>query len=220
MPYAGRMQGPHVSTARRALLERLLPHKTSGSTLDELAAGLGISRTAAHQHVTALERDGLVEERGTRRTGGRPSRTYGLTEAGYERFARRYDLLARSMMEAVLDTAGEPALEGLFTTMADDLADEMAARVEGTAGGDRVAAVVAIMNELGYDAEATDTDGIAASNCIYHRLASRTRAVCRFDVRVLARLLGGEVEHGCCMQDGADRCTFRVLGTADGDGGR
>lgn len=203
-----------VMDTRRTLLRALLNHKAEGLTIDELSTRLNISRNAVQQHVTALERDGLIEIGGTRATGGRPSRTYVLSDAGYESFARGYALLAQQVLETATATLGEEALEGLLTRMAEDLAAKLRPRLQGLEGGERLAAVAELMNELGYEATPSEK-GIGAVNCIYHKLAKRNRAICRYDVKLLSLLLGHALEHTSCMADGANRCVFALERSPD-----
>src|SRR5690606_19927832 len=82
---------------RRGVMLHLLRNREVGMTLDELAGIIGVSRNAIRQHITGLERDGLVKPIAVRRTGRRPSRAYGLTELGGEHFPRQYDRLALSL---------------------------------------------------------------------------------------------------------------------------
>jgi predicted ArsR family transcriptional regulator len=196
---------------RRTLLRALLAHKAEGLTIDELGARLNISRNAVQQHVTALERDGLIETGDTRATGGRPSRMYVLSGAGYESFARGYALLAQQVLETATATLGEEGVEGLLSRMAEDLAAKLRPRLQGLEGEERLEAVAELMNELGYEATPGE-GGISAVNCIYHKLARRNRAVCRYDVKLLSLLLGRSLEHTSCMADGANRCVFALAG--------
>jgi len=190
-------------------MRELLATRSSGRTVDELTGALRLSRSAVQQHITALERDGFVEVSQERATRGRPSRAYVLTEAGQELFPRHYAMLASRLMEACHSELGEQAVEALLRRMASTLVAELSSRVEGKRGRERTAEVVRIMNELGYEADLMNGDeGIEASNCIYQKLAMETRAICRFDVDVLGRLLGHSVEHISCLVDGDARCRF------------
>ena len=199
------------STTRRALMRQLLHHK-EGMTIDELAASLGISRSAVQQHLALLEREGLVGSAVRRRPMGRPNRIFYLTDAGYESFPRRYDLLSIRTLQAMRDLRGEEELDRLFDAVAARLAGELLPRVQAAPPSGRADAVIALMNELGYDASTCeDGQAIRAVNCIYHHLASGTRAVCRFDVRLLSRLLERDVQHAACMVDGAPHCLFRIM---------
>lgn len=198
-----------ASTTRMKLMRELLGARGAGRTVDELTRALQLSRSAIQQHITALERDGLVDVAQERTTGGRPSRAYALTEAGQESFPRQYAMLAHRLIVAYGRELGEQAVESLLRSMASTLVAELSSRVEGKPGRERTAEVVRIMNELGYGAELVNGgEGIEASNCIYQKLAMETRGICRFDVDVLGRLLGRSLEHVSCLVDGDARCRF------------
>lgn len=190
----------------------LLENKTAGLTLDDLAVHLGVSRNAVRQHVTALERDGLVAAQGLRRGPRRPSRTYGLTERGVEEFPRRYDLLAVSLLQALRNSLGDEATETVLIGMIDDIAAQWLPRLERLPAERRREEVVEIMNLLGYHARAApEVGGVAAVNCVYHKVARETRVVCRFDEALLSRLLGVEVRLSACMAEGDGSCVFARL---------
>ena len=77
------------------------------------------------------------------------------------------------------------------------------------------------MNRIGYHAHGVpagqhDAGAIEAVNCVYHRVARETRIVCRFDERLLSRLLGDSVRLTACMAEGDGSCVFARLtaGTA------
>ncbi len=197
-----------LSDARLRLLREVLHDRVKGRTVEELADALEVSRNAVQQHVTALERDGLLRVLGRRSTGGRPSRSYTLTDAGLELFPRRYALLADSLLRHTEELFGEDGLNRLLRKMADELATEMAPRLTGKAGEARLLEAVKILNELGYDAYLDDNGHVAAVNCVFHKLAGSRSAVCRFDRMILGHLLGGEIEHSSCIAQGDGACVF------------
>lgn len=199
-------------TTRQALLDELLGVKPDGLTLDELADRLNVARNTVRQQVTALERDGLVAQNGLRPSGRRPSRTYGLTEYGMEAFPRRYDLLSLTMLRAIRQRVGEEAAEDVLMKMAEGLAANWLPALERLEARERTTAVVEIMNQLGYKAAvAQDGESLAAINCVYHHVAQETRAVCRFDERLLSLLLGKSVHLTSCMAEGQGSCVFAKL---------
>lgn len=211
-PTADRADTARPPQTRDALLAALLNAKPSGLTLDELATRLGVSRNAVRQHVTSLERDGLVSAQGTRPTGRRPSRTYGLTEQGGEAFPRRYDLLSTTMLQALVSRLGDDAAEEVLDAMVEELAARWLPALEPLAPAERRAAVVEVMNRLGYHASSgADGGRVEAVNCVYHKVARQTRAVCRFDERLLSRLLGEQVQLTSCMAEGEGSCVFAAL---------
>src|ERR1044072_4686981 len=84
------------STRERILT--LLLHAPGPISIPALAAQLGISRNAMHQHMSGLERDGLVERAEQISTRGRPSQGFRLSAAGGAFFPRQYALLARNLV--------------------------------------------------------------------------------------------------------------------------
>ncbi len=206
------MRDARISDTRRDLMSILLRHKEHGQTLDEMAARLGISRNAVRQHVTAMERDGLVRPVAFRRTGRRPSKAYGLTIEGGEGFPRQYDRLALTMLESLRATLGDEAVESVLTAMVEDLAEPWLVELEALEPEARRRRVVQIMNELGYHANVdAAAEGVAAVNCVFHNVAAKTRAVCRFDEKLLSRLLGDGVLLSSCMAEGDGACVFSRL---------
>jgi predicted ArsR family transcriptional regulator len=59
-------------------------------TVDDLAAALGLTDNAVRVHLSALQRDGLIRQRGARPSGGKPAIVYELTPEAAELFPRAY----------------------------------------------------------------------------------------------------------------------------------
>ncbi len=69
----------------------------------------------ARQHLTGLERDGLVQTEKVKRQTGRPHYLFSLTPKGEEMFPQRFDLFAQALLEeASCLTASE--IDGLTRT--------------------------------------------------------------------------------------------------------
>ena len=64
--------------------------KRNESSVDGLSAQLGISATATRQHLSILERDGLVKRTSVKKIIGRPKVMYSLTEKAEEFFPKAY----------------------------------------------------------------------------------------------------------------------------------
>src|SRR4029077_6150067 len=90
---------------QQQLLTLLLENK-EGLTVEELSKGLGITDNAVRQHLTALERDGMVVKGEMQSTGGRPEQLFGLTAAGRELFPRHYSWFAELLISSLLEEQG------------------------------------------------------------------------------------------------------------------
>lgn len=201
-----------LGTRQQQLLHLLLEHK-SGLTVDELADALQITRTAVTQHLAVLERDGYVMKGNLQKTGGRPGRVYVLSPQGTHLFPKQYAWFANLLLGMLRKELGERGLVERLHGLAAELSSGLRARLAGKAPEDQVAEVVAIMNELAYEARALpgsdpERSGIEAKNCIYHDMARSYPEVCQFDIALLSQLLGSEVQHVECMVRGGNACRF------------
>jgi len=80
-----------MQSTRRQILEYLQRH--GRGTVKELGQLLGLTSTGIRQHLTVLERDGLVDVREERGHVGRPTLVYSLTEKADALFPKTYDVL-------------------------------------------------------------------------------------------------------------------------------
>jgi predicted ArsR family transcriptional regulator len=202
---------------RQQELLKLLRQNKAGLSKDELAAQLNITRTAVGQHLTALELDGYVRRGDARKTAGRPGQTYVLTSRGAEVFPRQYSWFSGVLLQAIRDERGSEGLSLWLRDIAETIAKSLAPRLDGKTGSARLGEVVRIMDELTFEAKAAETEdapAIEASNCVYHELAVSHPEICQFDIALIARLTGQDVEHTECMVRGGGVCRFKLSGGA------
>src|SRR5438067_928507 len=170
----------------------------------------------ARQHLVGLERDGLVETEKVRRATGRPHYLYKLTPKGDEVFPRRYEVLARLLLDEVgaLESTEIAALSAsekrslLIQRTADRLAERSAQNLSGRPLAERVAAATEVLHAVGGFAEWYQTsDGyeIRDYNCIFARILPDSENGCEWHIRLLTRLLDYPVTHEV-FSNGAVRC--------------
>lgn len=191
-----------------------LLHSSEPLAVDPLARSLNISRNATYQHITALERDGLIEKAEMSQTKGRPGQTYQLSRSGRATFTRHYALFADLLINLVKSRLGPEDLQSSLEKLGKDLAEGYAERVTGLEPGEQIIEVAKIMRELGYESRATEPEGkahpeIIAHNCVFHDLAERHREVCALDIALIETLTGSKIEHAECMVRGGTCCRFR-----------
>jgi len=198
------------------VLNELLEHK-AGVTLDELAASVGLSRTAVNQHLIALEREGYVRKASPRKTGGRPLHVYVLTEQGANRFPKQYSWFSKLLIRTLRERFGEEEASRYMYDLGVKMSADLIPRLVGKNRVERIAEIVQIMNEAGFVARTVSPNGadklprVECKNCVYHDLSKDYPEVCRFDVGFLSGLMGAEVEHQECMQRGGGACRFRFV---------
>ena len=201
---------------------RLLALLRRGSrTVDELADSLGITDNAVRLHVAALERDGIVEQRGVRPTGGKPAHVYEVAPEAERLFTKAY-IPVLTQLVAVLEERLTPAeLETVLREVGRRLA---AAR--GPTAGDvraRAAAAATVLTELGgvVDVESGDAGTIVLRgySCPLADAVRAHPATCHAAETLVAEITGAPVEERC--EKGArPRCRFEVRTSHQAPGGR
>jgi predicted ArsR family transcriptional regulator len=203
-------QSQSVPARSRDRILELMLKSEEPLTVHALARALGISRNAAHQHVTAMEAEGLIERATAVRTKGRPSQGFRLSAAGSAKFPRQYSLLARQLLEQLAQHLGPDELRRALASIGLSLAESLRiAAGEGETA--RIHSIATLMRDLGYQSTAVEgSEGteIEAHNCVFHDLAMADPAICEVDLTLLRTLSGKSVEHRSCMARGARSCRF------------
>jgi predicted ArsR family transcriptional regulator len=208
-----------MQTTKQQILVLL---KRAGSiTVEQAAGALAVASMTARQHLTTLERDGLISAEKAKRATGRPHFLYSLTPKGEEMFPRRYDLLA----EVMLDEVGclEPAdVEGLnsdekrsllIRRTADHVAENYRFQVEGRSLEERVVAATDILQLIGGFAEWYRIDDgfeIRDYNCVFAKLTGPEASGCEWHVRLLTQLLKWPVRHELFVEGRVQCCRYLI----------
>jgi predicted ArsR family transcriptional regulator len=198
---------------QQQLLTLLLQNK-EGLTVEDLSKSLGITDNAVRQHLTALERDGMVAKGETQSTGGRPEHLYGLTTAGQELFPRHYSWFAELLINSLREEQGTDALRERLEGMGKAVGRQLATRLAGVKDKrERIRVLAGIMRELGYQSGTIDPEekwpAIEATNCVFHSLAKCYPEVCHFDLAMMSEVIGCNVVHDECMVRGGHVCRFK-----------
>ncbi len=200
-----------MQATRRQILDHL--HRHTRGTVRDLTELVGLTPTGVRQHLTVLERDGLVQAHEERGKVGRPAHVYRLTERGEGLFPHNYDILANLLMEEVHAMAGADALQQLMRRVSGRMAERYADRTEGRTLEERVQVAATVLKELGCEVEAErvgDEYLIRQCTCPYPNVARRHRAVCALEVDFVRRMTGGDARLTSSLLRGDDACTYRV----------
>ncbi|MGB0909574.1 MAG: helix-turn-helix transcriptional regulator [Nitrospirales bacterium] len=211
-----------MSTRQREIL-LLLRQYQAGLSIPKLELSLGISRTAVNQHLTNMERDGLVSKGEAEKTGGRPGHAYVITEKGIEQLPKQYSWFSELMLDGLKAKLGSDGLTSFLRELAKDVGRQLRPRLGGKANEEQLNEVNSILNELGYDAHvpfpvAGELPMIVAHNCVYHKLAAKHPEICQFDLALLETLLEGHTTSQTeCMVQGGAACRFCFHTSAIGE---
>lgn len=183
------------------------------ATVKDLDSYLNLTSTGVRQHLTVLEREGLVSAHEERGRVGRPALVYNLTEKGDSLFPKSYDELANVMLEEVRELAGAQALQTILRRVAARFAEPYKERLEGHPLSDRVREATRVIQERGCLAECSQ-DGedwlISQSTCPFPNVANQNSCVCSLDVEFVRQLVGADARLTTSLLREDAACTFRI----------
>jgi predicted ArsR family transcriptional regulator len=186
--------------------------RRTSRTVEELAGALDLTDNAVRAHLAALERDGLVEQRGVRRGVGKPAYSYDLTPEAERLFPKAYSLVLRELLTTLADDLGPAETEAVLRATGHRLAAgqhaphaDLHTRCEGA---------VALLNGWGGLAEAElAEDGagyvIRGYSCPLASVVAGRPETCHLVEALLTAYLGTPA-HEQCTHGESPRCCFAV----------
>lgn len=212
------MIGLHAN--QKKILEFLL-EKSKGATLEDIAEHIGITKTAAREHVIKIESLGLLIFEDIKGPVGRPRRHYMLSPEGHETFPRQYSWLSNILLEFLAEDMGPESTSDLMENLAARVAHSMKDRFnKAKSTAELLAEITKALNELGYRASLKQSDlrkgaVIEATNCVYHSIAKAHPSLCRFDTQFIEKASGGmSVRLESCIARGGEVCKFCIRKSA------
>jgi predicted ArsR family transcriptional regulator len=187
-------------------------------TVDELARELDLTNNGVRAHLTVLERDGIVRQRGSVRRssgGGKPAYVYELTQEGEDLFPKAYEPTLRRLLDVLADQLGPEESEALLRSVGRRLAEEHSTRADGAHA--RLETAVEVLNELGGLAELEERDGavvIRGYSCPLGAVTPEHPEVCRMAEALVGEVAGVSV-HEHCDRGERPRCCFEVASAGD-----
>jgi predicted ArsR family transcriptional regulator len=179
------------------------------TTVEALARALELTDNAVRAHLAALERDGLVEQRGLQRGAGKPAYIYALAPDAERLFPKAYGALLHLMLDALSERLPPDDLTDLLQEVGHRLAEGQAKPV-----GDlrtRVEGAAALLGELGGLAEVEEHDGgfvISGRSCPLAAAVEGHPETCLLAEALLADVLAVPVCQACDPDE--PRCRFEV----------
>lgn len=200
-----------LQSTRQQILEYL--QRNGRATVKELGKLLKLTSTGIRQHLTVLERDGLVNAQEERGRVGRPTLVYSLTEKADALFPKTYDELASVLLEEVRATDGNQRVHELLHRVAERMAEPYGERVDGKPLPARVEETARIMEEQGclVDVRSEGEEYfIDEFTCPFLKVAQEDRAICALHVDFVRILSGGDTRLCHSLLRGERSCTYRI----------
>lgn len=185
----------------------------SKMTANELAETLGISSMGVRQHLTILEKDGLVEHHREKLQRGRPVHLYYLTDKGNNLFPTTYDSFAVDLLDEVVKFNGSGFINKVFRSRMKSQTDVYKQRLKGKTLEDKVNELAQIRTEEGYMAEVTDEGDdyvLIEYNCPILTIVDKYPHVCNIELALFRQSLGEKLVREEHLIDGCHRCSYRI----------
>ena len=186
-------------------------------TVEELAGALGLTDNAVRNHLSVLDRDGLVRQSGVRRGpgAGKPAVLYEVHPDAEPLFSTAYEPVLTAMIDVLV--------EELPAGQAVELLHKVGRRVAAGAGGQaagtseqRANTAAGVLRSLGGDVKVAEEDSavvIRSSGCPLSATVTSRPEMCRAVVALVSEIVGAPVEE-CCDRADRPRCCFRILPAA------
>jgi predicted ArsR family transcriptional regulator len=191
---------------------------SGGLTADDIASGLGLTRSAVRAQLTGMERDGVVQRTGRRPGTTRPSHVFELTPEVEQLLSSAYIPLLTSLIDTFADGLPTAQVETMLRQAGKRLARELS-RGKRPAGdlSTRVAMVSAMMNEhLGAlsRVEANGRYVIRGMGCPLAALTGKHPGVCLAIESLISEVLRMPVQE-CCDRSERPQCCFEIGSRAE-----
>jgi predicted ArsR family transcriptional regulator len=166
--------------------------------VEELAQALDLTDNAVRAQLAPLERDGLVQQSGRRRSSSKPVCVYDLTPAAEELFSKAYGPVLRQLLEELNERLIAEEVEALMWATGRRLAAMWS--VPSGEVCTRVERAVEVLNDLGGLVELKGHNGtyvIQGYSCPLAAVVPGYPEVCRLAASLLTELVGTPVQERC-----------------------
>jgi predicted ArsR family transcriptional regulator len=183
-----------------------------GRTVNELAEALALTDNAVRAQLTALERDGLVRQIGSRPGRRKPNVIYDLTAKAKQLFPKVYGALLRNLLDVLKEHLSSKKLAEVARTVGHRLAPIYRAAVQASQSQDRIEQAIALLRKLGGFCEKHEENGKVVLHCFECPFAEAVVGhpeVCLLVETVLTDALSVPA-HQRCEYGPSPRCRFEI----------
>ncbi|HVB77842.1 MAG TPA: helix-turn-helix domain-containing protein [Candidatus Nitrosotalea sp.] len=205
---------PSLTGGRSTRMEVLgLLRRKHAASAEAISSALGITPNAVRQHLTNLERDGLVRSTPEHHKRGRPSLLFSLTDRADAEFPKRYGQLATMILTEIREIGGPDLLDDVVGRVAARHARQIEPMVRGLPFEQAVNRIVQWIRRSGTMAEAEPQgEGIMVTihNCPFRSTALKFPQICGLTPRLILHLTGAQVSQCASIHRGDPHCSFVV----------
>ncbi|WP_129671268.1 metalloregulator ArsR/SmtB family transcription factor [Candidatus Chloroploca sp. Khr17] len=204
---------PVIGYATTSASGQILQHlqRQGEATVKELATVLGVSTTAAREHLVHLQAEGLVAVRAERYGPGRPRLIYMLSDEAHSRFPKQYDRLINGLLRELIALEGPDKVGELLERVSRRLANEYADRMAGNDVPERLGELRRLLEQRGVPAEVAESgDSIRLFACPFYDIAQDHPEVCSMERQMIEFVLGEKLQLESSIREGSHTCRFVV----------
>jgi DeoR family transcriptional regulator, suf operon transcriptional repressor len=208
---------------RHGMLKRQLLDTTRGRivallqkgplAVDDIAAELELTRNAVRSHITAMERDGVIQRVGRRPGTTRPFQTYELTPEVDQLLSRAYIPFLAQLIESLASALSPDQVELLVRNVGRGLAHQLLGDRSPTGPLEtKVRATSALLNEQLGAITHVESNGhyvIRGNGCPLSAVTGKHPAVCRAMETLVNEIVGAPVRE-CCDRANRPKCCFEI----------
>lgn len=183
-------------------------------TVEELATELELTDNAVRAHLATLERDGLVEQKGVRRSVRKPHYIYSLTAEAEHLFPKAYDALLNQLIIILKGRLPQDVLEEVLREVGSSLATSHSSGREGEDFESRVQNATKVLEGLGGAPRVEQDEDrvlIKSSSCPLGAVVAEHPEVCQLAEALVTQLIGRNVKERCEREGHHPRCRFELL---------
>jgi len=183
-------------------------------TLGEAESITGLTRPTLREHLTQLERDGLVCHVMERHGRGRPRLLYRLTPAGTQLFPNRDGMLLGRLLHFLKQEAAETLVERFFRQFWEERLQEIERRLAQANAHTleaRLSVVRDFLEEEGFMPElVVSAQGleIRECNCPFTETVRHTRLPCQLEARFFEAVFQQQAMRVAYIPEGSPACTY------------
>ena len=186
--------------------------QTGNQTVKHLADALNLTDNAVRAHLISLERDGLVQQRGTHPGVRKPHAAYGLTAEAEHIFPKAYGHLLNHFVAVVSKRLSPCELQASMREVGHMLAAEHLDRVKQQNRAERIETALKLLKDLGGAATLQQSEGkdfIRGKGCPLSAVTAAHPEACLVAESLLSEIIGTPVKL-CCEQGETPRCCFEI----------
>lgn len=181
-------------------------------TVNDLAAALNLTDNAVRAHLLSLERDGLVQQFGTRRGRRKPHAAYGLSAEAEHIFPKAYGPLLNHFMDAVSNRLTPRALRATMRDVGRAVARDHLNRLRRSRR-ERIKAALDLLNDLGGSSKFKESRGKqfihGCNGCPIAAVSATHPEACLIIEVLLSKIIGAPAKK-CCEYGETPRCCFEL----------